>query len=64
VRWVWSRYGAFSSEPASGKRQNWPSALEIHRYCEAFVGSLAHLERVIDCVRSQPDMSGAGARQE
>jgi hypothetical protein len=30
-------------------------ALEIHSYCETFVGSLAHLERVIDCVRSQPD---------
>jgi hypothetical protein len=38
-----------------GRSSPYHGALEIHSYCEAFVGSLAHLERVIDCVRSQPD---------
>jgi hypothetical protein len=38
-----------------GRSSPYHGALEIHSYCEAFVGSLAHLEGVIDCVRSQPD---------
>jgi hypothetical protein len=35
-----------------GQPSPYGGSLEIHNYCEAFVGALARLERLIDCIRA------------